>query len=256
MSADRSAQYLDLPALEQLARVKIVRKRGRIAGFAGHGATAVPVDVLLCGTNRPRRKHGNRRNGWSFPPAVRELLLQETQGLSVLHLFGGHADFGLRMDIDPATNPHVVGDAFLPPFPRDFCDVVILDPPYQMLRMDEKKALMWAAAWIARKRVYWFSTVWASTDRALPLVHSWLIRVGDQCAIRCLQKFEVREPKHTPLTAGQFTRGPALFYNRWQLKHPPLPFAEFPPDWHLAPPRNANAKAANNGVYLGDWRDQ
>lgn len=33
-----------------------------------------------------------------------------------------------------------------------------------------------------------------------------------------------------------FTRGPALFYNRWQLKNPPLPFAEMPPDWQIAPP--------------------
>ena len=229
------AQFLDLPALEELARVKIVRKRGRIAGFAGHGATACPVDVILCGTNRPRRKHGNRRNGWSFPPAVRELLLQETQGQTVVHLFGGQADFGIRMDIDPATRPHVVGDAFLPPFPRDFCDAAIIDPPYRQLKSQEKMALMWAAGWIARKYVYWFSTVWISTDRSLPLRHAWLIRVGDQCAIRCLQKFEVREPKRTPLQPGQFTRGPALFYNRWQLQHPPLPFVDRP-DWQLAPP--------------------
>jgi hypothetical protein len=225
--------FLDLPALQDQARVKIVRKRGRIAGFA---KARVPVDVLLCGTNRPRRKYGNRRNGWSFPPAVRELLLQETQGLTVAHLFGGNADFGLRMDIDPATKPHVVGDAFLPPFPRDFCDVVVLDPPYQQLKAQEKMALMWAAGWIARKHVYWFSTVWIATDRSLPLVHAWLIRVGDQCAVRCLQKFEVREPKRTPLKPGEFTRGPALFYNRWQLQHPLLPFSEVPPDWQIAPP--------------------
>jgi hypothetical protein len=229
----RTDQYLDLPALQDQARVKIVRKRGRIAGFA---APSVPVDILWCGTNRPRRKYGNRRNGWSFPPAVRELLLQETQGLTVAHLFGGAADFGLRMDIDPATKPHVVGDAFLPPFPRDFCDVVVLDPPYQQLKAQEKMALMWAAGWIARQYVYWFSTVWIATDRSLPLVHAWLIRVGDQWAVRCLQKFEVREPKRTPLKPGEFTRGPALFYNRWQLQHPRLPFSEVPPDWQIAPP--------------------
>lgn len=241
---------LDLSALQEQARVKIVRKRGRIAGFA---APRVPVEILWCGTNRPRRKHGNRRNGWSFPPAVRELLLQETQGRSVVHLFGGQADFGLRMDIDPATNPHVVGDAYLPPFPRDFCDAVILDPPYQTLRQQEKMALLWSSGWIARQHVYWFSTVWIATDRTLPLVQAWLIHVGDQCAIRCLQKFEVREPKRTPLQPGQFTRGHALFYNRWQLQHPPLPFREMPPDWQLAPPRNGNAKT-DGGVYLGDWR--
>jgi hypothetical protein len=113
---DRGAQYLDLPALEQLARVKIVRKRGRIAGFA---APSVPVDILWCGTNRPRR---------------------------------------------------------------------------------------------------------------------------------------TREPKRTPLKPGQFTRGPALFYNRWQLQHPPLPFSEMPPDWQLAPPEAFRA-GTKNGVYLGDWNE-
>jgi hypothetical protein len=69
--------------------VTIRRKKGRIAGFAN---APCPVDVLWCGTNRPRKKYGERKNGWSFPPAVRELLLQETQGLTVLHLFGGQAD--------------------------------------------------------------------------------------------------------------------------------------------------------------------
>jgi hypothetical protein len=248
------SDHLDLTALAEKARVKIVRRRGRIAGFA---APSVPVEILWCGINRPRRKHGQRRDGWSFPPAVRELLLKETEGRTVVHLFGGRADFGLRMDIDPATNPHVVGDAFLPPFPRDFCDVVILDPPYQMLRPEQKKALLWAAAWIARRYVYWFSTVWVHVDRSLPLVHGWLIHAGDQCAIRCLQKFEVREPKRTPLKPGEFTRGPALFYNRWQLQHDPLPFPEMPPDWKLAPARkNGNSSGANpNGVYLGDWHE-
>jgi len=234
---ERSSQFLDLPALSELARVKIVRKRGRIAGFA---APRVPVEILWCGTNRPRRKFGNRRNGWSFPPAVRELLLQETQGLTVLHLFGGHADFGLRMDIDPATNPHVVGDAFLPPFPRDFCDVVVLNPPYQYDHQDQIKALMLAAAWISRQSVYWFSTVSARQWPGLRLNHAWLVRVGDECAIRCLQKFEVREPKRAPLKPGEFVRGPARFYNRWQLQHPPLPFHDLPQDWQIAPARSSS----------------
>lgn len=191
---------LDFAALQEQARVQIIRKRGRIAGFA---APSMPVEILWCGTNRPRRKHGQRRNGWSFPPAVRELLLQETEGLTVTHLFGGNADFGLRMDIDAATRPHVVGDAFLPPFPRDFCDVVVLDPPYQLLRMDQKRALMMASAWISRRHIYWFSTVWIHTDASLPCVKGWLVHVGDHCAVRCLQKFEVREPKRTPMQPGR-----------------------------------------------------
>lgn len=172
--------------------VKIVRRRGRIAGFARAG---VPVEVLWCGTNRPRKKYGQRCNGWSFPPAVRELLLQECQGRRVLHLFGGRADFGLRMDIDIGTRPHVVADAYFPPFPRDCFDHVIIDPPYTNVNQQEKMALLWAAAWVCRKNVYWFHTNWIAGDRSLRMVRAWLIRVGDQCAVRCLQKFEVREPK-------------------------------------------------------------
>lgn len=203
----------------QIGLVTIRRKRGRIAGFA---APRIPVEVLWCGTNRPRKKYGRRANGWSFPPAVRELLLQECKGRTVLHLFGGQADFGLRMDIDIATHPHVVADAYLPPFPRDCFDAVIIDPPYENVNQQEKMALLWAAAWISRQNVYWFHTNWVASDRCLPLVHAWLIRVGDQCAVRCLQKFEVREPKHRPLKPGEFTRGEPLKYNRWQAWEPNL----------------------------------
>lgn len=233
-----------------LGMVEIKRRRGRIAGF---GSAPVPTEVLWCGTNRPRRKHGQRRNGWSFPPAVRELLLQQTQGQTVLHLFGGLADFGIRMDLDPATKPHVVADAFLPPFPRDSFDVVIIDPPYATMRSQEKMALMWAAAWIARRSIYWFHTVWIATDRTMPLERAWLIRVGDQCAIRTLQQFGVREPKHTPLGPGQFKRGHALKYNRWARAGEPLPFSSsFTIGRELSEPMPPTGQAKTR-VFMGDW---
>ena len=202
--------------------VTITRKRGRVAGF---GAPPVPLDILWCGTNRPRKKLERRQNGWWFPPAVRELLMQKTQGETVLHLFGGLADFGCRLDIDPYTRPDVVGDAFLPPFARDSFDHVILDPPYYKICPQEKAALIWAAGWIARRYVWWFHTVWIASDRRLPLRHAWLVRVGSQCAVRVLQQFEVREPKLRPLRPGEFKRGTALRYNRWQLGQPKFNFA-------------------------------
>jgi hypothetical protein len=201
--------------VEGLAAIKIQRRRGRIAGFA---KPAAPCKVLWCGTNRPRKKYGCRQNGWSFPPAVRELLLQRCKGKTVLHLFGGHADFGFRLDIDPSTKPHVVGDAWLPPFARDSFDIVILDPPYFQIRQQEKHALMRAAAWIARERVYWFHTIWIATDRTMPLLRSWLCRVGDQCHIRVLQEFAALPSKLPPLAPGEFERGPALKYNRWAAR--------------------------------------
>ncbi len=205
----------------QIGFVEISRKRGRIPGFA---TPPCPCEVLWCGTNRPRKKFGQRRNGWSFPPAVRELLLQECKGKTVLHLFGGRADFGCRLDIDPLTRPDVIGDAYLPPFARDSFDVVILDPPYTNVRQQEKTALMRAAAWIAREHVYWFHTISIATDRHLPMVRMWLCRVGDQCAARVIQKFEVREPKALPLKPGEFERGPSVKYNRWSLGDQPQLF--------------------------------
>src|SRR5258708_33071051 len=83
------------------------RKRGRIAGF---GKCPVPIDALWCGTNRPREKFGQRKNGWSFPAAERELLLQECQGSTVLHPFGGHAQSGGRSATGLHAPPALVPD--------------------------------------------------------------------------------------------------------------------------------------------------
>jgi hypothetical protein len=237
--------------------VTIKRRRGRIAGYS---APRVPVDVLWCGTNRPRRKHGHRQNGWSFPPAVRELLLQETQGRTVVHLFGGRADFGVRLDLDATLKPDVIGDAFLPPFARDSFDVVILDPPYYRMSQQESFALNRASAWIARQHVYWLNTVWITTHRELPLERAWLVRWGDYCAVRTLQKFAVREPKLEPLKPGEFQRGPALKYNRWARAGEPLPFSDSD-SIHVGPvrskqivPRLVDPEQISEGVFLGDWQ--
>lgn len=49
---------------------------------------------------------------------------------SILHPFGGKAEFGTRMDLNPETNPDVVGDAHELPFDDGSFEVVVLDPPY------------------------------------------------------------------------------------------------------------------------------
>lgn len=238
--------------------VEISRKRGRIAGF---GSPSVPLELLWCGTNRPRKKFGQRRNGWSFPPAVRELLLQECQGSTVVHFFGGAADFGIRLDADSATNPHVLGDAFLPPFARDSFDHVILDPPYYQMRQQEKAALLRSACWVARLYVWWFHTIWIAADQSLQLDRAWLIRVGDQCAIRTLQRFKVCEPKREPLQLGDFKRGHALKYNRWARVIAGLPFGagtidltagkQIEQDLFKSSSFVSGPKA--NQVFTGDW---
>ncbi|HZU33690.1 MAG TPA: hypothetical protein VFB79_21430 [Candidatus Angelobacter sp.] len=235
---------------QQIGLVTIKRRKGRIAGF---GLPKIPVQILWCGTNRPRKKFGERKNGWSFPPAVRELLLQELAGKTCLHLFGGAADFGVRLDLDPATNPDVVGDAFLPPFARDSFDAVILDPPYYQMKQQEKMALMRAAAWISRDRIYWFHTVWIASDRHTPLQRAWLVRVGDQCAVRVLQEFKSLPSKLPPLQPHEFTRGHPLIYKRWAERK--ARGAELFPDLFAGKQIAGAVDRGKSGVYTGDWHE-
>jgi len=177
------------------------------------------VEVIWCAN----RSTPNRRNGWSFPPAVRRQIEQDSEGLTVLHLFGGRATFGSRLDIDPTTRPDVVGDAWLPPFARDSFDVVILDPPYFRLNQQEKQALLAGAAWVARRRVVWFHTIWIASDTRLHAERAWLVRVGDTCYVRCLQYFQVSTERKRP-PKRFFDRGPAMKYNRWLNGEMQLPF--------------------------------
>ena len=48
----------------------------------------------------------------------------------VLHPFGGMAEIGTRVDINPELEPDVVADAHDLPFEDNSFDCVILDPPY------------------------------------------------------------------------------------------------------------------------------
>ena len=78
------------------------------------------------------------------------------------------------------------------------------------------------AAFIARRSVYWFHTTWVASDSGMHVRRSWLIRVGDSCACRCLIEWSIerRHPWRTPV----FTRGPAIKYNRWLGGARRLPF--------------------------------
>lgn len=176
------------------------------------------VGVLWCGSN-PRRSV----DGWAFPRDVKNLLLTECEGMSVLHLFGGKADFGTRLDIDPSTKPHVIGDAWLPPFAQGSFDVVVMDPPYvgHFAKMSNQKtrALFAAAAWIARTRVIWFHTVWIESPARCVLEKAWLVRVGRHCVVRCLQFFRTPPAAEKTPPVKFFSSGPAIRYNRW-LRQP------------------------------------
>lgn len=177
------------------------------------------VGVLWCSNG-----NGKKPAGWSFPPGVERHLKALTHGKRVLHLFGGESRWGTKLDIDPATRPHVIGDAWMAPFRRNAVDVVILDPPYFHLNAQEKGSLLRQAAFIAKERVIWFHTIWIYAARSLPLERAWLVRVGDQCSIRCIQVFKVKGWKDVPVPF--FTRGPAVKYNRWLGGQTGLPFGE------------------------------
>lgn len=181
------------------------------------------VEVLVCRSHK-RRGH----DGWGFPKDVRDLLIKETEGQSVLHLFGGRAAFGTRLDIDAATQPHVIGDAWVPPFAKDSFDVVIMDPPYiegfRTMSNQKTRALFAAAAWIARRRVVWFHTVWIESPTRCVLEKAYTVVVGRHCHVRCLQFFTVA-PSHLKVPPVKFfTRGPAIKYNRWLVQPQGLPF--------------------------------
>ena len=164
-------------------------------------------------------------NRWAYPPAVDKLLRTLTEGRSVLQLFGGHAGWGMTLDIDPAVRPHVRGDAWMPPFRQDAFDVVILDPPYLGINQQMKQMLIRGAAFVAREHVYWFHTQWMAPASGLLRERSWLIRVGDSCSCRCLIEWRVAtRPKVVPVL--KFTRGPALKYRRWLAGELGLPYGE------------------------------
>lgn len=178
-------------------------------------------EILWCSNAR-----AGASNRWAFPPTIRKHLMLLTQGQRVGHFFGGLATWGVKLDIDPTTKPHVFGDAWLPPFRRDAFDVVILDPPYTSLNQSMKNQLLRGAAYCAKDSVVWFHTMWIATDRSLVLDRSWLVRVGDTCAVRCLQVFRVRAgEKERPRV--HFTRGPAIRYNRWLAGAQRLPFLTY-----------------------------
>lgn len=135
------------------------------------------------------------RRTWAFPREVGELLERETAGRSVLQLFGGQASFGVRLDADRATRPHVVGNAFYPPFACGSFDVVIVDPPYHpWYAMQEN--LMRPALCLARHRVWWFAP-WSlgGHGQGQKLLRWWAVLPSGNATLRILAELErVRHP--------------------------------------------------------------
>jgi hypothetical protein len=128
------------------------------------------------------------------------------------------------LDIDPATNPDVVGDAWVPPFAMASFDSVIVDPPYFKMDREMLGQLLAAASYVARLQVIWLHQLWAPSQFGLSLERGWMVRVGDNHYVRCLQQFRRTDRIVTP--QKHFTRGPAMKYNRWLAQPHSLPFGE------------------------------
>mgnify|MGYP001588593321 CR=1 FL=1 len=102
----------------------------------------------------------NYKRTWSFPKEIERIIMDETSDGSVLHLYGGNAQFGVRLDMDPKSHPHVLGNALYPPFRCKSFDYVVMDPPYTDLKAGISMSIMMPAACIARKKVFWLHTHW------------------------------------------------------------------------------------------------
>jgi hypothetical protein len=180
-----------------------------------------PIKIFWCGNLS--KKRGEK---WSFPPQVERYLRELCAGKSTLHLFGGKAKFGIRLDTDCFTEPDVIGDAFLPPFARASFDTVIVDPPYPpylALGPSTVRPLLMNAAYIAKKRVIWFAPLWVSGYTWLRLERSYVVRVGDYCELRSLQFLRPTLPADFR-PVSHFTHGPAVKYNKWLRQPQMLPF--------------------------------
>ena len=80
---------------------------------------------------RPRRDH--YKGSWPLHFEKKLLRLLELSPLEhkILHPFGGKAEYGVRIDVNPEVQPDYIGDAHnLDMFKDNTFDLVVCDPPY------------------------------------------------------------------------------------------------------------------------------
>ena len=118
------------------------------------------------------------------------------------------------------------------PFAGRSFDTVVLDPPYFSLDREQLGSLMMTAAHLARQQVIWLHQVWAPSQFGLSLEKGWLVRVGDNHCIRCLQLF--RRNARSVQPPAYYTRGPQQKFNRWLAGEMPLPFDNPPAQTEVA----------------------
>ena len=123
----------------------------------------------------------NYKRTWSFPAEIERLIMDETSDGSVVHLYGGLARFGTRLDMDPATRPDVIGNALYPPFRCKSFDYVVMDPPYTDLKAGVVLNIIIPAACLARKKVFWVHTHWPIRSGLGLRLNRWWI--GSPCSM-------------------------------------------------------------------------
>lgn len=88
----------------------------------------MPVPRELWYLPRPRKK--DKYKG-GFPLHFEKRLFKlYNYPEKILHPFGGKAEYGLKVDINPEVNPDIVADAHSLPFDDNSFDFVLCDPPY------------------------------------------------------------------------------------------------------------------------------
>lgn len=119
----------------------------------------------------------------------------------ILHPFGGMAEIGTRVDLNPTLEPDVIADAHALPFEDESFDLVILDPPYS----DEEARELYDTPKL-RPGVY--------TREAVRVLApgGWLVVYGDRepaRPARCnhtMRIIVVLRPHHRPRIAGIFQK--------------------------------------------------
>lgn len=120
---------------------------------------------------------------------------------TILHPFGGRAEIGTRVDLNPLVEPDVVADAHALPFEDQSFDCVILDPPYS----DEEAMELYQTPKL-KPSVY--------TKEAVRVLKrgGYLCMYGDReptrpiCCNHTLRIVVVLRPHHRPRICGVFQK--------------------------------------------------